>query len=838
MGFEHTLIEEVVHAKDAAAKHRAALAVAKHVVERRNDRAAATPWYEEALRAHPQSIDAAAPLADIYLASENWAKAAAMLELVIDQLSQRRTAQPGSPVARELCEQLFRFGDVARRLEKKQKSLGAYDAALQINPAYLPALRRRAEMLLDLNRLDDAAETCQRILAKHRAELSASDKVDIHFQLAEIELMRRKPDGAWNHLEQALGINPDHVPSLRALIGIADRAGQFDSAAAHRQHLLELLQGNERFQVCVELGALAREKLSNARLAVQAYLKALEVQPDALAVLDALFATYRDCGQPQQAADLVDRMLQHPGLQPNRERRIQLLLALGDIAAHRLGDVDRGERALAAALELEPTSAEALRALEALLRGHKRWRQLDERYLQLATRLEAGEAPRALRGSIRRRLAELRLNQLQDRAAALPAYAAAADDLPKDLSLQEAFADLGIEAPGYEDRALSAYLRALPAIQDPGKVCSAAARLAMRRGQEDAAFLAARAQECFISRPGPMEQKLLERLAKPAGAKPQPQDTLSEQMWKKSLLHPAVRGPLGELMAVLVQAAGGKYAASLSDHQVSAKRHRIDLSGATQPALQQLRWVGRLLGIEGFELYSPYLAGREGRAGWRPMDLLQLGKGVDPAADRTLGLAACQTDPISLVAGGRFFDDPSPAELNMMIGSTLGLMRPELAMAQRVPMDRLAAIVQAAIGLSSGVVVLEVPEKEIRREQKILEKALDGDAPARLQRATAGYLEISQPGDLERFVEGVELTALRTAMLVVGDPEPIKRKLLAEIGPGPRMDAQIRELIAFAVSGDLAGLRAGLGIGLHSGAAAAEKELRSGPSSHSSARAH
>jgi len=813
VGYEHTLIEEVEHAPNPEAKHRAAIAVAQHVVERRGDASAATPWYEEALRAYPDSIEAAAPLADVYLAREDWARGEKMLEIVVEQLIKRRTANPSAHAPPELCEQLCRFAGVARRLEKKKKALTAYEEATRLDPGHLGALRGQAEVLFDLGRLEEALESYHRMMAKHRGELSAQEKVDVYFRLAGIEKSLRKPDAAWGYLEHALGIDPNHVPSLRALIAIADRAGQFDSAAAHRQHLAEVLQGEERFQVCVELAMLAREKLSNPRLAVVAYLKALEVKPDACAVLEALYETYRDSAQPHRAADVLDALLRHPEVQANGARSIQLRLALGEIAATRLGDVDRAAAAFSAALETDPLCADALRALESMLRVQKRWRPLEQAYLQLAQRLD-GDGHRALRGSIWRALAELRLTQLQDRASALNAYQAAAADLPGDARLQETFADLGIDALGYEDGAMAAYLRALPAMADPAKACSAAARLAARRKNDDAAYLAARMQECFFGQIGPADRKLLERLAARASVRSQPQDTVSDGLWKAHLLHPAVRGPLGELMAVLFHQAGAKYAASLSEYRVNAKKHRIDLSAATEPVLQHLRVVARLLGIEGFELYSPYLAGRESNTGWRPVNLLQLGRGAEEAPDRTVALAICQTHPFSLVAGGRFFDEQPAAELDLIVGSTLALMRPELALAQRLPMERLQAVLQAAVGLSSDAVLFEVPEKELRKERKALEKLLDEAGRAKLERAVRACAKVDARGDLPAFLHGVELTALRTALFVVGDPEPIKRKLLAEIGPGAKMDAHVRELIAFALSGDLAALRAEVGLAL------------------------
>ncbi|HLL84408.1 MAG TPA: tetratricopeptide repeat protein, partial [Longimicrobium sp.] len=70
VAYEQALIQEAQRTEDPEAKSRALLEVAKFR-ESKDDRASAASWYEDALRLSPDSLEAALPLADIYVARED-----------------------------------------------------------------------------------------------------------------------------------------------------------------------------------------------------------------------------------------------------------------------------------------------------------------------------------------------------------------------------------------------------------------------------------------------------------------------------------------------------------------------------------------------------------------------------------------------------------------------------------------------------------------------------------------------------------------------------------------------------------------------------------------------
>ena len=87
-----------------------------------------------------------------------------------------------------------------------------------------------------------------------------------------------------------------------------DKAGKWERAADLRQQLANVLEGEAKARVFLELGQIAREQLKDAYQAIDAYTGALKLLPESLEVLDALYVLLRETRQGQKAADMLERM--------------------------------------------------------------------------------------------------------------------------------------------------------------------------------------------------------------------------------------------------------------------------------------------------------------------------------------------------------------------------------------------------------------------------------------------------------------------------------------------------------------------------------------------------
>ena len=82
-----------------------------------------------------------------------------------------------------------------------------------------------------------------------------------------------------------------------------------------------------------------------------------------------------------------------------------------------------------------------------------------------------------------------------------------------------------------------------------------------------------------------------------------------------------------------------------------------------------------------------------------------------------------------------------------------------------------------------------------------------------LARITKEYVKVATTNDLRNYLEGAELTAVRTGLFVAGEIEPVKKMVMGETGTMYRVQtrSKIRDLMVFALSEDLHALRVAAG---------------------------
>ncbi len=265
-----------------------------------------------------------------------------------------------------------------------------------------------------------------------------------------------------------------------------------------------------------------------------------------------------------------------------------------------------------------------------------------------------------------------------------------------------------------------------------------------------------------------------------------------------------MRGPISELMAILYEYARHIYKEEFTKYQIDKRRHFIDVNSAQEYQIHHFRYVSRILGMEGVSLFSPYLATTRER---------MAKKTTEPAPEPTLGVEICHTEPACLKVGGKFFQETGQKEVYYMLGRALALMRPELALSQRLSAERLEAVFQAGLSLSVDRFRFTADPRALDTERRLLEKALPEPARAALSRVTREYVKTATPNDLRNYLEGAELSAVRTGMFVAGEIEPVKKMVLGETGAAYRVQARskIRDLMVFALGEDLHALRVAVG---------------------------
>ncbi|MEW5738109.1 MAG: tetratricopeptide repeat protein [Myxococcota bacterium] len=802
--YEKALVEEARQTEDPPARAKAFVEVGRYY-ESQERRDEAAVQYEEALKLVPDLADAARPLADIYLSTENWVRCEQMLDIVTAKMAQQYSMAPDdAELGRELCRRFYRLGYVCEKNGKKDKALVAYERAYQLDATYLPVLEGYGNLLVQTRRFDEAAKVYQSILVHHRGDLTDLEVAEIYWTLGDIHLQNKQLDRAENHFEKALAIDAGHEPSLRSMVALVEGQGKWERASELRQKLVQVLDGDPRYEAGVALGQLAREKLNDPYVAIDAYLAAHRIRPDALDVLDALYVLYRETRQGAKAAEMLEKMLQVPALQQDAQRAKRVWFALGEIARDELQDVEKAVECFNAALDLDWHFIEAFSALEAMLGKNKKWKTLDDNYKRMLARFPKTEETHVARMTIWKALGDLYLNVMKAPDAAVEVYKVVATGLPENVELQELYAGLAQQQAGKEQEAVEAWRRALPATTNPGRAASALAELAARRKDYDSAWIAAQVVSGLIGEPGSGEKEILAKLTPYAKKREVAQRHLTDRLWTEHVFHPKVRGPLSELMAILFEQAAALYKEDFARYGINPRRHLIDVTSAPEYQIHHYRYVSRLFGMDQVALFSPFLVATRER---------MAKKSTEVAPDPMVQIEICHTDPVSLKVGGKYFSETGQKEVYYLLGRTMALLRPELALTQRLSAERLEAVMQAAISLSVDRFRFTADLRAIDTERKLLEKHLTQQARDALARVTRAYVKVATPNDLRNYLEGAELSATRAGAFVAGEIEPVKKMVMAETGGTFRVQprSKIRDLMVFALGEDLHALRVAVG---------------------------
>lgn len=147
------------------------------------------------------------------------------------------------------------------------------------------------------------------------------------FAQADVVLgrLREEPRGL-AFLELALDEDPQNDKALSALIAVRTRREEWAELASVYERLIERLAGigdRERaWEVARKLGVLRRDRLLDGPGAVEAFVGALEVQPDDVESRAALAELYAAKGDRTRAVTELERSLAHAPLRAQTYRRL------------------------------------------------------------------------------------------------------------------------------------------------------------------------------------------------------------------------------------------------------------------------------------------------------------------------------------------------------------------------------------------------------------------------------------------------------------------------------------------------------------------------------------
>jgi tetratricopeptide (TPR) repeat protein len=310
--------------------------------------------------------------------------------------------------------------ETARLWEERGNDPGrarrALSVAFEIDPDD-PDTRAELERLTEVtDAWAELAESYDRALESH-PDLAA--KREILATLAEVHDQRRDdPRRALEAYERLHTVDESDLETLERVERLAMLLSDWQAVVrALRAKADLLLDDAERASTWRRIGEAKRDMLEDVDGAVEAYERALELDPDSAFTIDCLIGLYEDKGNPERLVELYQRRVELCE-DDAADLKYELLVSAARAYEEKLEDRPRAIEALNQALSVRPGDADVLGGLNSLYRSESMWPELLDNLRLEASASESTER----RAELRRQIGAILADELMSFDEALEAY--------------------------------------------------------------------------------------------------------------------------------------------------------------------------------------------------------------------------------------------------------------------------------------------------------------------------------------------------------------------------------------------------------------------------------
>jgi tetratricopeptide (TPR) repeat protein len=676
--------------------------------------------------------------------------------------------------ARTAAVMLTRAAEAYVELDRPEDARLRHDAAVERLPSHLPALVGMTDFALakgDWLRASHAAERAGQAL---RDSVAKAHYFLVAGALAQdrLEDPEEKINRAQSLLRQALLADPRSLEAFtrleRSLIETRDFAALADLYATR---LTSETDGDRQRALHLQLARIARDELHDrerARNELKAVLAQDPIHSDALAGLADL--QFED----GQWADAAETLIRRARAEKSRTALKDIFFKLGLIYSQHLPDPKRAVASFTRVLQVTPDDVVSLEHLSNLHMKEWEWKGA----LQVTLRLAGLERDPHKRVAHLHRVAKIYEEGFKDARHALaalrdameidPLYLPSIGELAKFFDRQSDVQSMRVHLDRTSAR-IRQQLDANP--QDPTPYHSLFKIFGWRRTPDRAAFAAGTLE--WLGAADTDEKAMLQKLT---GRDNYPGSSLADPTLDETLFDSRVPAGFRNLFRLLDEPLAKMFRADVK--RLGVGRHE-KLPSRGHALRDVANKIAADLGVRDFDLYV--------------------------TAAHPTALVVELTDPLSVVIGNKVIEGAHELELRFLLGRCFKMIQSHMALPMRLTPEDLGLLV-------GGIVRQFVPDfvpagfdeahivAEAGRMARIIPKKLHGELlPFALECA-------SESLDLKQIGPSLVHTANRAGLLCVGLPGPslnAVRRLADE--------AQLRALLRFTVSDELAELRRLLG---------------------------
>ncbi len=777
-----TLRQEEEYTRDLEAKAELLSKIGQIYEHRLGDEIRALDYYEQTIDLAPENINAAEPLSRMYLREQRWARAWPLLDLLVRHYGADRTRE-------DLYMLHYNLGKCCEELGQDERALKEYGESYEFNPNHLPTLMGMARLFYGRNDLDRSYKIFRTITRHHADALSEEQLVDIYLRCGDIKRRLGDLEAAVEMYEAVLAQNPHHKDALRALIELCGELARWDHAVAYRERQLETLADNsERFHALNEMGDILYQNLNNPAVAVEIYRRALEVNPDSVAVLRKLLDIYTNSQMWTDAVAVLARIAE---LEQDPGRKSKYCYTIAVIFRDEVGDVARSVEFFNRALDNDVSMLKAFEAIDRLLTQNRAWKELERSYRKMLHRVKDMPKSPEMEGLnllLWKNLGEIYRSRQGNYEAAIEAYKVAVQLRPEDAATHEILADLYERSGKHPVAAIEEHKKLIA--MKPFRIESYRAlfNAYMKTQRYDEAWCMSSALT-FLQSASAKEQEFYQNYL---GAGPaQPNRSLTPEHWKL-LYHDQQDMLISNVMALIaVYMRKDYYAFTHKTWNIHKRKDLMDLNQQI-PFCRIYQWTAQTTGV-------------------MPMPNVYLKR------DEIVPMRNGNLEPPAFIVGPALFQNAPDREVAFTVGKQLALGRPEHYLSSGFfPTENLKVLFMGAMQLTNPALNLGQGNQEFMDVIQKMNKIMPPPVAVQLRGFMQKFFKTGANPNLSAWRKAIDHTTNRVGLLMCGDLLTAANCIKNEQVPVSKLTAKekIKELVLFSISEEYFQLRKELGLAL------------------------
>lgn len=366
--------------------------------------------FELVLSMKPEEEIARQHLVDLFTKTERWNDLIAQLREKVELTS-------------EIEDKKHLFFRIAEIEEQKLEDI---EAAISSLKRVLDLETEDPKALHELVRIFRSSEKWHPLLNALGRQLELAeeqeDQIRLRYEIAQVwEQGIEDLDRAIEQYGDVLALDPAHMPALKALDRLYTSEERWIELVDVYERQVELVEAQkEAIELLTRVAGIWEDQFRDLEGASKTLIRILEVDPEHLPTVKSLIRVWRQAEDWEHLIEALDRNIE---LTQDKMEMVSLYLEMGEIYVRELGRADAGEEAFTAALDVDPSSREAIHALGQLHERHGNWFNALEMLHREAGLV--GSLPEAV--EIYYRIGSLNEEMLMDPAAAKEAFGRALD---------------------------------------------------------------------------------------------------------------------------------------------------------------------------------------------------------------------------------------------------------------------------------------------------------------------------------------------------------------------------------------------------------------------------